>query len=382
MPAMLGFVPNAFAYLLVCLHCDSRKKLQALIAMLLLVCLFVIARGSIDLRRVVSEGSTVQSGMGDSTPQESAGPYLLIMTNDAGELFYRLRGQGVINDPNDFGQLLVCVIPLVFIFWRPKKSIANLAFVMLPAGGLLYGIYLTHSRGALVALMAVIVVAARRRIGTIPAVLAGGGVFAAAMALHFTGGREISAGSGSDRTSLWSDSLQLVKSHPIFGVGYGNLPDYLGHTAHNSVAVCVAELGIVGLFFWAMFLFLTARDVIALASSEKVTDAETVASQEARFPYAKVNIELWSKEQINQLGRLMLLSLTGFLVAGWFLSRSFVVTLFLLGGIVEVAYELALRRGMIGPRLPVRRVLGYSFCFALSLILLLYVMLRITNLMH
>ena len=53
--------------------------------------------------------------------------------------------------------------------------------------------------------MAVAVVAARRRIGTLPALLVAGGLFVAAMALHFTGGREISAGSGADRTGLWGD---------------------------------------------------------------------------------------------------------------------------------------------------------------------------------
>ena len=38
----------------------------------------------------------------------------------------------------------------------------------------------------------------------------------------------------------------------------------------------------------------------------------------------------------------MLLSLTGFLLTGWFLSRAFVLTLFLLGGMVEAVYEMAL----------------------------------------
>ena len=47
--AFLDFIPNAFAYFLVCLHCNSKRKLQVLVLMLLSVCLFVIARGSIDL---------------------------------------------------------------------------------------------------------------------------------------------------------------------------------------------------------------------------------------------------------------------------------------------------------------------------------------------
>jgi O-antigen ligase len=384
MHATLNFIPNAFAYLLVCLHCDSKKKLQTLIAMLCVVCMFVIARGNIDLRHGVSD-DTYQSGADDGHSSESdnsADSYLLAMRNDAGELFYRIRGKGEINDPNDFGQLIVCVIPLIFVFWRPKKSLLNITVVILPTCVLLYGIYLTHSRGALLALVAVIIVAARRRIGTIAAALGGAAVFAAAMALHFTGGRDISASSGSDRTSLWSDSLQLLKSHPLFGVGFGNLPDYLGHTAHNSVAVCAAELGVVGLFFWSMFLFTTARDAIATASPEKVTDARLVVQASSSFPRLIENFGTCDKAQINQLGRLLVLSLTGFLVSGWFLSRSFVVTLFLLGGMVEVVYDLALRQGMIGPRLPFRRVFVYSGCFAFLLVLLVYIMLRITNLMH
>ncbi len=47
--AFLGFIPNAFAFFLVCLHCNSKRKLQGVVLMLLFVCLFVIAHGGIDL---------------------------------------------------------------------------------------------------------------------------------------------------------------------------------------------------------------------------------------------------------------------------------------------------------------------------------------------
>jgi hypothetical protein len=76
------------------------------------------------------------------------------------------------------------------------------------------------------------------------------------------------------------------------------------------------------------------------------------------------------------------LSLTGFLVAGWFLSRAYVMTLFLLGGMVEVIYEMALQRGMIAPRWKLMRVLAYSGGLAVALLAVMYIMLRIVNLMH
>ena len=102
-----------------------------------------------------------------------------------------------------------------------------------------------------------------------------------------------------------------------------------------------------------------------------------VFSPEATWKIAAVD-----KAEINHLGRLVLLSLTGFLVAGWFLSRAFVVTLFLLGGIAEVVYEMALERGMIAPRLRLSRLLLYAGALAISVIPLMYIMLRTVNLMH
>jgi hypothetical protein len=309
-------------------------------------------------------------------------PYLLPGGSDAGEALYRLRGLGLINDPNDFGQLVVCAIPLMFIFWRRKQMPRNIAFVLLPVCVLVYGVFLTHSRGALVALIAVAVVAARRRIGTLPALLVAGGLFAAAMALHFTGGRAISAEAGADRTVLWSESMQLLKSHPLFGVGAGNLPDYLGITAHNSVMVCAAELGLFGLFFWSLFLFSTVRDALVAASPGKVSEPEPIVAEEGLFPAAAWKIEAVNKAEINQMGHLLVLSLTGFLVAGLFLSRAFVMTFFLLGGMTEVVYEMALRRGMIAPRLRLARVLLYAGVLAIALVLMMYVMVRILNVMH
>jgi len=386
--AFAAIAPCAIAYFLVCLHCKTKKKVQGIVLVLLLVCLFVIAHGYIDLRYGIAGGNSLQPGSTESASEDQWNidhPYVLVMNNDAGDSFYRLRGLGLINDPNDFGQLLACTIPLTFIFWRPDKKLWNSVFVLLPICMLLFGAYLTHSRGTLVALMAVAVVAAKRRIGILPALLFAGFLFAAAMALQFTGGREISAQSGSDRTALWSSGLQMMKSHPIFGVGLGSFADNCdgcGHTAHNSVMVCAGELGMFGLCCWSLFLFPTIRDALAIASPAKVGDEEPKVTEVGAISPRAENAEEIGKAEINDLGRLLVLSLTGFLVAGWFLSRAYVMTFFLLGGMVEVVYEMALRRGMIASRLPLARVLPYSGGLAVSLVLLMYVVLRIMNLMH
>ena len=286
--AFLGFIPNAFAFFLVCLHCNSKRKLQGVVLTLLFVCLFVIAHGGIDL--LLHGGQQTEHYLPTDVYSSNAAawqmehPYLLPKPNDRDEP-NRLRGLGVINDPNDFGQLTVCVIPLMFIFWRTKKIIWNIGIVIVPACALLLGVYLTHSRGALLALIAMAIVAARRRIGTLPALLLAGALFASAMALQFTGGRAISAESGADRTSLWGQGLEIFRAHPLFGVGFGNMPDYTDdhHTAHNSLVVCAAELGFFGLYFWSLFLFTTARDALTIASPTKVTEGEPIVPEECAF---------------------------------------------------------------------------------------------------
>jgi hypothetical protein len=386
--AFLLFLPNAFAYLLVCLHCNSKKKLQVVVAMLLFVCLFVIARGGIDLLHGVPQGGPQRSedeSSDDEALWNAEHPYLLAMKNDSGELIYRVRGQGLINDPNDFGQIVVCVVPLMFIFWRAKKKLQNAAFVLLPVSVLLFGVFLTHSRGALLALMAMAAIAVRRRIGTIPALLVAGGLFVAAMALHFTGGREISASSGSDRTVLWGEGLQMLKSHPLFGVGAGGFADNCddcGHTAHNSIVVCAAELGLFGLYFWSLFLLPSVKDALTVASPAKVSEGEPIVVEEGLYPMAPRSIQALDKAEINHLGRLVLLSLTGFLVAGMFLSRAFVLTLFLLGGLAEVVYEMALRRGMVAPRMRLAPVMAYTAGLTVALVPAMYIMILILNRMQ
>jgi hypothetical protein len=386
--AFPAFLPCAYAYFLACLHCNSKKKLQVVVFTLLIVCLFVIVNGYIDLLHGVPEsGPTLSASTGNISLNlwNMQHPYLMLTTNFSGEWVYRLRGQGLINDPNDFGQLLVCVIPLMFIFWRAKKTFKNIVFVALPVCALLYGTYLTHSRGALLALLAVVIMAARRRTGTLPALLIAGVLFFAAMAMNFTGGRDISASAGSDRTVLWGTGLQILKAHPLFGVGLGSFADNCdgcGHTAHNSLVVCAAELGLFGLFFWCLFLFPSVRDALAVASPKNVSEAVPAMPKDEGLTQGIRKIEEIDKAEINHLGRLLVLSLTGFLVAGWFLSRAYVMTFFLLGGMVEVVYEMALQRGMIAPRMRLSRVFMYTGGLALSLIILMYIMLRTVNLMH
>jgi hypothetical protein len=145
-------------------------------------------------------------------------------------------------------------------------------------------------------------------------------------------------------------------------------------------------LGLFGLYFWSLYLYPTVRDALTIASPTKVSDGEPEAAEDndegAPFTGPLRQPEKLDKSAVNRLGRIVLLSLTGYLVASWFLSRAYVVTLFLLGGIAEVVFEMALERRMVAPRVRFSRTLLYSGILAVALLVLMYATLRMVNIIQ
>src|SRR6202158_228819 len=138
----------------------------------------------------------------------------------------RIRGAGFLSDPNDLAQILLMALPLAFIAWRRGRVVTNFIVVLLPAGLLLWTTYLTHSRGGLIALAAIALMAARKKMGkSVSTVLAIVFIFCM-LALDFTGGRGISAADGADRLGAWANGLEMFKTAPFFGIGFNNFTDF------------------------------------------------------------------------------------------------------------------------------------------------------------
>ena len=158
----------------------------------------------------------------------------------------RIRGAGFLSDPNDLAQILLIALPLAFIAWRRGRMVTNFFFVLVPAALLLWTTFLTHSRGGLLALAAVALMAARKKLGTTASTALAAIFILGMLALDFTGGRGISAADGADRLEAWANGLEMFKSAPLFGIGFNSFTDLYEITAHNSFVFCLAELGIVG----------------------------------------------------------------------------------------------------------------------------------------
>jgi putative inorganic carbon (HCO3(-)) transporter len=228
--------------------------------------------------------------------------------DDSGWYLWRVRGQGFLSDPNDFSQVLVMCLPLLWAVWRTGKYLQNLLFVLAPGVVMGYAIFLSQSRGAMLGAASLLFFLVRDWLGTTKttALMAlGGAGFIAASAI---GGRAISSKeqSAAERIEAWSVGLELLKWKPVFGVGYGNFTDHNPLTAHNSFVLCFAELGLVGYFLWIGMIVLTYKSLSAV-----------IDSMPGRNPH-RLMVELLRN------------ALVGFLVCAWFLSRTYQPVLYFL----------------------------------------------------
>jgi len=87
------------------------------------------------------------------------------------------------------------------------------------------------------------------------------------------------------------------------------------------------------------------------------------------------------EEELRRLARLLVISLLGYFVAGWFLSRAYAMTLFIYGGMVEAVYRMALDQGIVPPRLSLPGTMRLSAVAVVGLLIVVYIMLRVHNLM-
>jgi len=168
-------------------------------------------------------------------------------------------------DPNFLALALVIGIPLalyraglVSAGWRRA-----LFFLYVPAA--LAGVFLTGSRGALLALLVAIVVYALFAGLRAPARIVAGAVLCLAIGALFPGQisdrfvgipDELRYGTLSDRRELWDRGTAVIAEHPLAGIGAGATSGRFGIAAHNTPLEFMMEGGAVsvGLFYGALAL--------------------------------------------------------------------------------------------------------------------------------
>jgi O-antigen ligase len=244
----------------------------------------------------------------------------------------RIQYIGLFADPNDLGMLFVMCVPLCVYFGQKGGFLAKL-FWWAGTAFLMYGVYLTNSRGAILALIAQFTIWSALRIGKITTGVAFSLLVPMVVAAtRLTGGIDTQEESTAGRIDAWYTALQLWQHHPLFGIGQGLFTDYNVLTAHNSWLLVLAETGFLGYFFWFTATTLSLLMLWKMMSST-AADGPILRVQTAD----------------GRLAAALFMSTAGALGAAFFLSRSYSLLFFLLWGWAAGHYIGMRRRD---PKLP------------------------------
>ncbi|MGY1425060.1 O-antigen ligase family protein [Lysobacter sp. A289] len=316
------FAPVVMAFVLLANAVDTRERVVAVMAVFA-VCAGVLALHGIEQSR------TGIGWTGVTMSQET-----------------RIQYVGIFNDPNDLGMLFVMCLPMsVYLSQRGGLMGLRRLFWLVVAGVLLYGIYLTDSRGTMLSLVVLLGVYVWQRRGLVTAGVLGSAALTVLMLLP-SRMQELDVGEASaqGRVESWYQGLQMFISSPLLGIGADGYSDMYNLTAHNSFVLVLAETGIIGFTIWLAFIGYCFRMVLAVLKHQDDLDLDTdggdvhaITGLDADPEFDDGRALQWQEDRA--IAMTLLLSLSGFFAASFFLSRSYVIILYLLAALVVGHYS-------------------------------------------
>lgn len=247
----------------------------------------------------------------------------------------RVTFVGLLNDPNDLSMALLIALPFSFYLANTSSSFIAKLVYLASAGLIMYGVFLANSRGAMLGLLAMMMSASVKRFGWARSLAVIPVLAAAVFVLGPSRTGEMSADeeSAAGRIDAWYEGFYMFRTHPIFGVGRGMFTEYNQLTAHNSFVLAIAELGVVGYFVWLSFFVLAAVMLYRLINEPEPERTEPPEAAETPDAIS------WSDLQLA--ARTLGYSFIGAMLTAFFLSRSYVVFLYLLVGLIVAVYQMA-----------------------------------------
>lgn len=168
----------------------------------------------------------------------------------------RVRYRGTLQDPNELALAIGIAIPFAFAFFDRKRSLTRLLLILATVSLCGLCILYTGSRGGQVVFLAVMASYFIRRIGTRRGIIVG---VLLALPILLYGGRSGGESSTDERIECWWTGIQLFQQYPLFGVGQGQFTEHHYLTAHNSLILTAAELGLPGMLLWTSIIYLSFK---------------------------------------------------------------------------------------------------------------------------
>jgi hypothetical protein len=274
--------------------------------------------------------------------------------------FLQIIAFGIFEDPNDLCMVFIFIIPVLIaeLIWQPKILFRLFSLVGIPLS--CYAAYLTNSRGGIVGVLGMLLTYSITQVkGLRRYLLASVGFAAVVLALP----SRVSSQKGSvdlGRADAWGTGLSSFLQYPVFGIGYGNIQQVTGNiVAHNSYIHVLTELGLVGYIPWLLLIYITM-------------------------------VHLWrairNTKNLNPLvhGRLVALfsGFAGFLTSMYFLSRSYIVVLYLIEALSLTQVFIACREDRELQRkvfINLKSDLLIGLIFSLASVLILWIFVTVAN---
>jgi putative inorganic carbon (hco3(-)) transporter len=230
------FLPNVILFFLFVNVLTTERRLKIAVWLIILITLFLAIDG-------IHQFHTGAGFAGDTIMQ---------YTED-GNVMRRIKWIGIFEDPNDLALafMIGAGFLIAFVFGKSNFFIKIISAGMLAV--IMQALYYTNSRGGFLAMGATVGFyflsrMKNKTLGVTIAVILG-------LAVVLLGPSRMSQLSAQEdsafgRIDSWYEGFQMLKSAPLFGVGYGMWGDYHSLGAHNSYILVAAEEGLIGLYFW------------------------------------------------------------------------------------------------------------------------------------
>ena len=342
--AFLEFVPLMLFFYPLSAAATSRRSLHVILATIL------ISAGVLALHSI----EQAQSGIGWSGQPLVNG---------------RVQYIGILSDPNDLGMLFVFSVPIATTYvFHASNFLFRIGSVGI-LGLLLYGIILTDSRGSLLAVLAITGLYMIRRYGRVATIsigVMGLPVLFAATRLSTIDTEEESA---AGRLDAWYAGLQMFESDPIFGAGFGLFTDHHYLTAHNSWVLAIGELGLPGYIVWFTLVVVSLYMVYWLVDRDRRFERpSTVVTETPATDIGKAD---------RQMASLLMYASLGAMATCFFLSRTYMILLFVMWALAAGHYRGTVNRHPGLPELEFARLWRTAAWLGLFSIFGFYILVRV-----
>ncbi|MCK9295293.1 MAG: O-antigen ligase family protein [Desulfobulbaceae bacterium] len=232
-----------------------------------------------------------------------------------------MRWIGVFDGSNGLALVFVTLLGFSLGFALLKDQGIWRIFGLMSSAVLTYAVFLTGSRGGFVGFLFVLlsylfIKIPRLKLRTfIPLAIV---IFVLGLALKPTEeGRGLGQSTTSERIELFHQGLQMIKAHPLKGVGSGEYEhsNPVHKQAHNLWLQQMAETGAIGATIYALMYFCAIRSLVFFIKKERNNDLTAY-----------------------NVGVQILIGAIGFLTCAFFLTVSYVMPYTILALITSVSF--------------------------------------------